>query len=300
MTFIPLSDLGPLAELASLLLSPASRLYLLSIFGIFPIAWLLASCGHIHKEDVKSLFDRQIWWHPSARTDYLIIAANALIRSLIYLPTLLTKLGFAAFIYGMLSLIYTPSKLGLAWELQMVIFSLVMFVADDFSRFATHWLQHRVSWLWHLHRWHHNAEVMTPLTLLRTHPLEMLMMRIRSVITGGTVIGVFYYICGTEISGLEILGVDALGFLFNALGANLRHSHVRWSYGKFEAILISPAQHQLHHDRDNRHPVNLGSCLSIWDRLAGSFKAGSKDQQIRFGLTQSVSLSEKTAVHDRT
>ena len=37
------------------------------------------------------------------------------------------------------------------------------------------------------------------------------------------------------------------GVLFNFAAANLRHSHIWISFGRFEKIFISPAQHQIHH-----------------------------------------------------
>jgi len=78
-----------------------------------------------------------------------------------------------------------------------------------------------------------------------------------------------------------------LGFLFNALGANLRHSHIWLSFGSLERWFISPAQHQIHHssaeaDRD----INFGTCLAIWDRLFGSHRRASITPiSISFGLT---------------
>lgn len=293
MTLIPLSELGILGEVESLLFSPASRTYVFSLLGTLPIAWLLLKLKQIQSEDLRSLLDKRIWLHPSARRDYLTILMNALLRAIIYVPVLFTKLGFAAGIYGLLKLVFIPPSLSLSWNLKIFLFSVVLFIADDFSRFVMHWLQHRISWLWYFHRWHHSAEVMTPLTLLRTHPIEMLIMRLRSIVTGGTIIGLFFFLFGGGITGLQILGVDAIGFIFNAMGANLRHSHVRWSYGKFERIFISPAQHQKHHDRTNTVPVNLGSCLAIWDLLAGSFRPGSNSQTVVFGLSQNLISTEK-------
>ena len=34
-------------------------------------------------------------------------------------------------------------------------------------------------------------------------------------------------------------------------------------------VLVSPAYHRLHHDRDDRRGVNLGTVLVLWDVLAG-------------------------------
>jgi sterol desaturase/sphingolipid hydroxylase (fatty acid hydroxylase superfamily) len=100
---------------------------------------------------------------------------------------------------------------------------------------------------------------------------------------------VFFYLFRDTFGSVEVLGINALGFAFNALGANLRHSHVYLSYGPgLERWLISPAQHHLHHARAARyHNKNFGSCLAIWDRLAGTLSLAEgreAHRQLRLGL----------------
>jgi predicted lipoprotein len=81
--------------------------------------------------------------------------------------------------------------------------------------------------------------------------------------------------------------VDAIGFAWTLLGANLRHSHVWLSYGpRMERILLSPAQHQVHHSVDPRHyDRNYGTILSLWDWLGGSLYLTREREQLRFGLS---------------
>ena len=47
------------------------------------------------------------------------------------------------------------------------------------------------------------------------------------------------------------------------------HTNVNWSFGPLRYMLVSPAYHRLHHDRDDRRGVNLGTVLVLWDVLAG-------------------------------
>ena len=73
------------------------------------------------------------------------------------------------------------------------------------------------------------------------------------------------------------------------LGANLRHSHLWFSYGRFlEHIFISPAQHQIHHSNDKMHyETNYGVVLSVWDWAFGSlYIASTKSQRLSFGLDE--------------
>ena len=145
---------------------------------------------------------------------------------------------------------------------------------------------HRVDLLWSLHRVHHSATNLTPLTLFRVHPVESIFYFARGLIVFGLVSGIFVWLFGSKVNGLHVLGVDLFGFIFAAMASNLRHSPIWLSFGKLENFLISPAQHQLHHSMDHGHP-NYGTCLAIWDRIIGTqvkaqFHKPAED--LRFGL----------------
>src|SRR5690606_39715058 len=52
---------------------------------------------------------------------------------------------------------------------------------------------------------------------------------------------------------LTLFGSNVVFALFHLLGSNLRHSHIWWSFGPtLSRILISPAQHQIHHSKDRK------------------------------------------------
>src|SRR5690606_13916908 len=77
----------------------------------------------------------------------------------------------------------------------------------------------------------------------------------------------------------------ALGFLFNFLGANLRHSHVWLRFGAWERWFISPAQHQLHHGRTRAMTSsNYGTWLACCDRWAGSWRPAPERPMRDVGL----------------
>lgn len=77
---------------------------------------------------------------------------------------------------------------------------------------------------------------------------------------------------GAKFNLYTILGANGAIVIFSAFGSNLRHSPIRLSYGRYiETILISPAQHQIHHSTRHMH-YNYGGYLAIWDTLFGSLK----------------------------
>ncbi|MDC0136437.1 sterol desaturase family protein [Sulfitobacter sp.] len=75
--------------------------------------------------------------------------------------------------------------------------------------------------------------------------------------------------------------------MFNALGANFRHSHIWISYGPvLEHILISPAQHQVHHSvATKHHDKNYGSIFAIWDWIFGTLYVPKTVETLTFGVS---------------
>ena len=89
------------------------------------------------------------------------------------------------------------------------------------------------------------------------------------------------------LAGYTLFGVGYLSFIFNALAANLRHTHIWLSFGPIiERVINSPAQHQIHHSRNPAHfNRNFGTNLSLWDWLFGTlYVTGAKPELLEFGV----------------
>ncbi|MCZ2722703.1 sterol desaturase family protein [Marinomonas sp. 15G1-11] len=231
-----------------------------------------------------------IWWHPSSRQDYVLWIVNKCILS-IFAPALFSQAAIATWIYYQSlnwTYIVSPIELDTSWVI--ALFTLSFFIVDDFSRFIVHWLMHRSSILWSFHQVHHSAVTMTPFTVFRTHPVEGLLFTLRSALAQGAVIGVFAAFFPQQISLFTVFGVLISTYIFNLLGANLRHSTLPISYGKtIEAFFISPAQHQLHHSLNPIHfDCNFGVTLAVWDRLFGTLQFGHDHQELQFGITGKI------------
>ncbi len=228
-------------------------------------------------------------WHPSARIDYQLFLTNFGIKFLLRGAQTPFVVATSATVATILNLGFGAAEHGASPSDVMVIFwySLGAFLVDDLSRFLLHYLQHNNAFLWRFHRVHHSAEVLTPITLYRFHPIETLCFSIRHVLTFGIYSGVCQYFFPDQIYGIRILGVDMFGFAFNMLLANLRHSQVWIHFGLLEHFIISPAQHQIHHSSNPDHfGKNLGTCLSIWDKFCGTqIRAPNlKSSKLSYGL----------------
>ena len=129
---------------------------------------------------------------------------------------------------------------------------------------------HEVPALWELHKVHHTATVLTPLTFHRLHPVESGLYMLRGVVVSGPLTAVSFWLFREAAVEVTFLGVHAVGLALNTVSGNLRHSHCWWSWGPVEHWLISPAQHQLHHGRGTDH-LNYGTWLAVWDKLGASW-----------------------------
>ena len=173
-----------------------------------------------------------------------------------------------------------------------VFFTVLLFIADDFSRFFVHMLYHKVPWLWRFHAVHHSATLLTPFTLYRVHIVEMLINTCRSILVYAGLGAIFIYLSKGKFSGLELFGASVFSIAFNLAGANLRHSHIWLSWGKFEKWIMSPAQHQIHHSAKPEHfDKNYGVMIGLWDYWLGSWLGSSNQTVEKVGLGKSVKQS---------
>ena len=282
---------GLVAELFAPLLEPGQRVFwpfLASTVLLGALACLVATRGRVASalEMLWSgLLSPRLWLHPSSRLDLQLAGVRGLARIGGLIPWTLGAWGLAvAVTRGLDGVLGRPAPSALSPLLLMAVYSVVLFLAWDLSRYLLHRLAHEVPVLWELHQVHHSAEVLTPATFYRAHPIESFLFALRGALVTGVVAGGFFWAFRGAASQVQLLGVGAVGFLFNALGGNLRHSHIWLSYGpRIERWLLSPAQHQLHHTAEHAR-ANYGAWLSIWDRLGGTLQTAGPRRTLRFGL----------------
>lgn len=171
--------------------------------------------------------------------------------------------------------------------MRMFLVTLIIVVVSDFCKYWAHRWHHELKILWPFHAVHHSADVLTPLTVQRTHPVEPMIRNILMTVLVGVAQGLSLYFLIGDINLVTIGGANALYFTFNALGANFRHSHIWISYGPvLEHILISPAQHQVHHSVARKHhDKNYGSIFAIWDWMFGTLYIPTEQEKLTFGVS---------------
>ena len=269
-------------ELVKPFVSPSSR-----IFWPGLLCFLIVTLFSIGP---KSLFQIKRYQHflqdASLRLDVALFIGNRLLWMLFPLANVMSSWWLSLKLLVFWRALFGTSP-NLQWSSTeiVVLYSIVLFVVWDLSRFCLHWLLHKIPFLWAFHQVHHSATILTPLTFFRTHPIETLLYQARSVFTTGLVVSIFVWLFATELKPWELFGVPAIGFLLNMGVGNLRHSHLWIRYPEWlEKWFISPAQHQLHHSKHPEHyNCNFGTWLAIWDRIFGSLQI-TKNQPESYGV----------------
>ncbi len=227
---------------------------------------------------------RRLWWHRSARADYRLYFVNALVFPAVFGALLFNQHDFAAWLDRLLGYSgHAGEATPIGWKLA---YTLVFFVAYDFGRFVAHSMLHDIPVLWEFHKVHHSAEVLTPITAYRAHPVDLLVMAWGGTTAVGLASWGFNHLAGAVVSAYLFLGLHVLVWISNLTG-NLRHTPVWITYGAvLGKWLISPAHHQLHHSLESRHlGCNRGFDLAIWDRLYGTlYVPAGPEESFSIGL----------------
>jgi len=160
-----------------------------------------------------------------------------------------------------------------------------LFLAYELGYWIDHYLSHRIPMLWEFHKVHHTAEVLSPLTNFRVHPVDSVVFaNILGVVVGVTGGVLTYLQLG---SPFEVGGTNLILVAFYFLTVHLQHSHL-WiaTTGLLGRIILSPAHHQIHHSNNPIHfDKNFGSCLSVWDWMFGTLHMPQRTRErLDFGI----------------
>ena len=273
------------------LVSPQSSFNLLFLF------LTLAFCAAIYARHARRplrlrtlrrfLLPRRIYLHPSAKLDYKYYVIAAALRAGMFgsmvISSNLVAAGVVATLTGTFGA-FVPIAAPLYVILPVVTIAQV--VLFDLGYWIAHRTMHEIPLLWEFHKTHHAAEVLTPLTAARAHPIEDLIQTNFVAATLGLGYGVLVYAFGASAQPVTLLETNVIFFVYFLTIFHLRHSHI-WLpiRGWLGYIIQSPAHHHIHHSTAPRHlGKNLGFCLSMWDWAFGTLYVPDKREELEFGL----------------
>ena len=267
-------------------------LYLLTAFGFAIVVYFFLKprsgdgkrLGLFHY-----LFPKSIYLHKSAIVDYFYFYINTLVQIALVFPLFVgTSVAAARASKSLLEDVVALSGNVVPGDhvVTIVAFTFLVALALDFGVFIAHYMQHKIPFLWEFHKTHHSAEVLTPMTVYRVHPVDNLLTMGFSGLLVGLVNGAYQYLSDGSGVLYNVWGVNAVVIIFYLMAYNLRHSHIWLSYGVFWSNwFVSPAMHQIHHSVDKRHlDKNIGLMFAFWDRLFGTLYVPEKQESLRFGI----------------
>lgn len=238
---------------------------------------------------LRWLLPRQVFLHRSNLLDIKLFLTNhAMTVAGAFGPVLFSPV-VAFYVANLLSgaSLTLSERAATSWGTSLLV-TLIIVVSTDFCKYWSHRLHHETRFLWPFHAVHHSAEVLTPLTLARSHPMEAVVRNLIISVVVGLVQGVLLFAMVGSVDLVTVGGANLLYFVFNMLGANLRHSHIWLSYGRvLEHVFISPAQHQIHHSiAREHHDKNYGSIFALWDWMFGTLYIPEAEEPLTFGVSE--------------
>ena len=264
------------------LTDPNKRLFWIYIISSIVLAIVYFYIG---KKNTRVIMSSKLWLHPSAKLDYYYFFLSYFINIFLLVPFIVSAktIAFSTNKFLFLHFDYFDNTI-FTYSQIVFLYTITLFLVSDFTRYWLHRFLHTIPILWEFHKVHHSAKVLTPITFYRVHPVENFLFGLRYSLSIGFVTGIFIYFFGAMIDIYTVVGVNVFLFAFSIFGANLRHSHVPFSYFAFiEKWLMSPKQHQIHHSRKH-FDKNYGGFVSIWDRMFGSLQLSNEVPILKFGL----------------
>ena len=232
------------------------------------------------------LLPKDIYTHKSARVDVSLWVFERTLRPLWAVSLFATVAPFTEqsvirslqFIFG-----ETPAlQSNYAW---MVLYAAVSLLCYDFMFYAIHWCMHRYPALWAIHKVHHSAEVLTPLTRSREHVLAGPIWAAGAAFGYAFSGGIFAYLFDGGITQATIMNIGIFSLLFGFNGM-FRHYHIGLHYPRWlERWIQSPAMHHTHHSYLKKHwNTNMAAVTSIYDRMFGTLYIPEQDEYTPWGI----------------
>lgn len=143
----------------------------------------------------------------------------------------------------------------------------------DVWMYVWHWLNHRIPLLWRFHRMHHSDLNMDVTTATRFH-------------IGEHVISGVLRLMLIPLFGLSLWQIVVYEI---AVVAMIHFHHANITIGKADrwlrCLVVTPDMHKVHHSRwQPETDSNYAVVLSVWDRLARTFRLNDDPRTISFGL----------------
>jgi sterol desaturase/sphingolipid hydroxylase (fatty acid hydroxylase superfamily) len=220
----------------------------------------------------------------SARLDAKVYAIGKLTDAVWGAPGTLVSAVVPIAVLGLLRE-FVPVSSRPVGPLLVTVIGIVLLLTAELADFIVHFCEHKVPALWELHKVHHSADSLNPLTSQRGHPFSIAAAGVVRGLFFGVPAGVAMHFAGLSL--VEALAARALVMKTCTILTldPLRHSPFPVGFGWLDRVFISPHMHQIHHSSLEPHlDKNFGTNLSLFDWLFGTGYKPARNEPIRLGL----------------
>jgi sterol desaturase/sphingolipid hydroxylase (fatty acid hydroxylase superfamily) len=237
---------------------------------------------------LRALFPRRILRSPSNQADIGYLFFNVFVYGLVFGWAVVSYQFITnAIVAGLVTGFGPAGATALPAYVSRAAITAMLFLAYELGYWFNHWLSHKVPFLWEFHKVHHTAEVLTPLTNFRVHPVYAWIFANILAFAAAVANGFGHYAFGDATYQYALNDTNVILVLFIHGYVHLQHSHMWIAFrGLAGRIFISPAHHQVHHsDNPAHYNKNFGSCLALWDWMFGTLYIPEKRREkLSFGV----------------
>lgn len=142
-----------------------------------------------------------------------------------------------------------------------------------------HRWSHEIPFLWRFHVVHHSAEEMDWLVNSRAHPVDLVFVRLCSLVP-------MYLLGLAQPLGDRLDIVPMLVTVAGTFWGFFIHANVNWRFGGLERLVSTPAFHHWHHTNDAPAVTNknYASLLPWMDKCFGTYYLPAKEWPTRYGV----------------
>lgn len=169
---------------------------------------------------------------------------------------------------------YAPAQL---LKMPLVYKLAVFYIVEDFGLYWVHRLMH-TNRFWRTHKWHHYPNYMYWLAGIRTSIPHIVLFNL-------TFVAARPFLADAPLWIFQIIAIEHI------CRNNWMHMNVSWNSTWLEKLIVTPRYHHIHHSADPvHHRSNLGSLLTVWDRIFGTYFDPRKiNRELTFGIGERVS-----------
>lgn len=170
------------------------------------------------------------------------------------------------YLYG-LHLSFLPAR-------DIVLYWILLVLAEDFTYWFMHLMDHRVRFLWAGHIHHHSSKEFNFSVGLRSAVFEP--------------IEKFFFFIPLAFVGFKPLDIVLIYVLAQGWGTFVHTKMIR-KLGPLEYFFTTPSHHRVHHGANVKYlDKNYGMFLIIWDKIFGTFQSEDPMVPVEYGTLKNV------------